>query len=63
MKLKFVKVFSALFLLMSSQSLFAEGVMVEDPWIRAAPPNAPALAAFMVLNNHSGSAYKVNTRL
>jgi len=51
MKLKFVKVFSALFLLMSSQSLFAEGVMVEDPWIRAAPPNAPALAAFMVLNN------------
>jgi len=60
MKLKVMRVLSALVLLASSQfifagSLYAEGVMVEDPWIRAAPPNAPALAAFMVLNNHSGS--------
>lgn len=29
------------------------GVMVEDPWVREAPPAAPALGAFMVLHNHT----------
>lgn len=28
------------------------GVMVEGPWVREAPPSAPALGAFMVLHNH-----------
>jgi len=30
------------------------GVMVGDPWIREAPPTAPALGGFMVLRNHTG---------
>ncbi len=46
---------SALFLLGAVFSVQAMGVMVNDPWVRAAPPNAPALAAFMTLENHSGS--------
>lgn len=31
----------------------AAGAMVDNPWIREAPPMAPALGAFMVLHNHA----------
>lgn len=31
----------------------AAGAMVDNPWIREAPPMAPALGAFMVLHNHT----------
>jgi copper(I)-binding protein len=34
-------------------SAFAEGLMVKDPYARAARPNAPTGAAFMKLINHS----------
>ncbi len=38
--------------LLSMSSLVRAGsIQVEDPWIRAAPPNAPALGAFMTLHN------------
>ncbi len=33
--------------------------MVVDPWVRAGPPNAPALAAFMKLENHSATDLSV----
>ena len=42
-------------LLFSIFSVEAGGLMVTDPWVRSAPPNAPALAAFMMLENHSSS--------
>jgi len=29
------------------------GVMVENPWVREAPPTAAALGGFMVLKNHT----------
>ncbi|MCW8827830.1 MAG: copper chaperone PCu(A)C [Gammaproteobacteria bacterium] len=46
----------ALFLLIAVWSAFApaaEGIMVEDAWIRQAPPGATALAGYMTLHNHS----------
>jgi len=55
MKVRFFRVVTALVLFGSISSVFAEGIMVNDPWVRAAPPNAPALAAFMTLENHGGS--------
>ncbi len=47
------RVVTALLMLGTALSAQAMGVMVNDPWVRAAPPNAPALAAFMRLENHS----------
>ncbi len=40
-------------LLITSFSIHAAGINVDDPWVRAAPPNAPALGVFMKLENHS----------
>lgn len=34
----------------------ATGAMVENPWVREAPPTAAALGAFMVLHNHGSQA-------
>lgn len=34
-------------------SAFAHDLEVSDPWVRAAPPSAPALGVFMELENHS----------
>ena len=39
--------------LLMATSAFAEGLMVKDPYARAARPNAPTGAAFMTLMNHS----------
>ncbi len=39
--------------LLMATSAFAEGLMVKDPYARAARPNAPTGAAFMKLINHS----------
>ena len=39
--------------LLMGTSAFAEGLMVKDPYARAARPNAPTGAAFMKLINHS----------
>lgn len=49
------RVVTALLMLGTALSAQAMGVMVNDPWVRAAPPNAPALAAFMQLENHSNA--------
>lgn len=37
-----------------SPSHAASGAVVYDPWVREAPPNAMALAGYMVLENRSG---------
>lgn len=34
-------------------------VMINDPWIRSAPSNAPALGLFMQIDNHSSSDIKL----
>lgn len=49
------RVVTALLMLGTALSAQAMGVMVNDPWVRAAPPNAPALAAFMQLENHGNA--------
>ncbi len=34
-------------------------IMINDPWVRSAPPNAPALGAFMQIANHSDTDVKL----
>lgn len=34
-------------------------IMINDPWIRSAPPNAPALGVFMQIANHSDNDIKL----
>ncbi len=46
-------------LLVLSRSVWAEGVMVASPWIREAPPNAPALGGFMVIHNQGDSVRRL----
>ena len=59
MRTTFYRAVSALLLMAAISSVNAAGLMVSDPWVRAAPPNAPALAAFMTPENHSGSDLSV----
>ncbi len=51
-------VFYILFLTISFSTI-ADDIIVTDPWVRAAPPNAPALAAFMQIDNHSNATLSV----
>ena len=53
MKTRLTRVTGAVLLMLAAFSVTAGGVQVTDPWVRAAPPNAPALAAFMRLENHT----------
>ena len=55
MKLIICRALGTILLMLSIFSARAEGLMVIDPWVRSAPPNAPSLAAFMMLENHSNS--------
>jgi len=49
----------AFVLLSCGFSAAAGEMMIKDPWVRAAPPNAPALGAFMVLENHGDAGKSV----
>lgn len=46
---------TAMMLLWAGNAL-AAGLMIEDPWIREAPPTAQALGGFMVVHNHADKA-------
>ncbi len=35
------------------------GIQVDDPWVRTAPPNAPALGAFVKIYNHTNQDVKL----
>ena len=35
------------------------GVVIHDPWVRSAPPNAPALGAFMQVHNNTNQDIKL----
>jgi copper(I)-binding protein len=48
-----------LFLIISAFSANAAELLVSDPWVRSAPPNAPALGAFMLLENKSDAEVSV----
>jgi len=48
-------------LLVSVTALQATEITVDNPWIRAAPPNAPALAAFMRLTNNTDKEIKLES--
>ena len=55
MKLGIFSALGTLLLVLNSFAVNAEELVVTDPWIRSAPPNAPALGAFMMLENNSGA--------
>jgi len=55
MKCNVLRALSTLLLLTCSFSAVADELTVIDPWVRSAPPNAPALGVFMTLENHSDS--------
>lgn len=37
----------------------SSSIMINDPWVRSAPSNAPALGAFMQIANHSDNDVKL----
>jgi copper(I)-binding protein len=55
----FIGAAGTLFLIISTFAVNAAELVVTDPWIRSAPPNAPALGAFMLFENHSDSEVSV----
>ena len=59
MKLVIVRALGAFLLALCLFPVNAGDLVVTDPWIRSAPPNAPALGAFMVLENHSAAEVSV----
>ncbi len=59
MKSCIYRAMGAILLTLSAFSVAAEGLMVTNPWVRSAPPNAPALGVFMMLKNHSDTDLSV----
>ena len=55
MKSGWLRALGTILLLSFSVSAAAHDITVKDAWVRAAPPNAPALGAFMVLENYGDS--------
>lgn len=55
MKSGLLRALGTVLLLSLSCTAAAHDVTVKDAWVRAAPPNAPALGAFMVLENYGSS--------
>lgn len=59
MKFAIFRALGTLLLVLNAFTVNAEALLVSDPWIRSAPPNAPALGAFMMLENNSGADISV----
>ena len=60
MILRFPKTLSLVFLLLSiiaSTVSAAAKLEIHDAWVREAPPNAEAMAAYLTLHNHSSKTY------
>jgi copper(I)-binding protein len=55
----FISAAGTLLLFICAFSVTAAELVVTDPWIRSAPPNAPALGAFMLLENNSDTEISV----
>ena len=55
MKSGWLRALGTILLLSFSVSAAAHDITVKDAWVRAAPSNAPALGAFMVLENYGDS--------
>ncbi|MCP4387973.1 MAG: copper chaperone PCu(A)C, partial [Gammaproteobacteria bacterium] len=58
MKFNVLRALGTVLLLTCSFAAAAE-LKVIDPWVRSAPPNAPALGVFMTLENHSSADQSV----
>jgi copper(I)-binding protein len=48
-----VRVVTLVLLVFATTQLLADGVRVDDPWVRAAPPTAKVVAGYMTLVNES----------
>ena len=59
MKSGWLRALGTILLLSFSVSAAAHDITVKDAWVRAAPPNAAALGAFMVIENFSNSERSV----
>ena len=59
MKTNLMRAAGAILFMLTAFSVTAGGLQVTDPWVRTAPPNAPALAAFMKLENHTGTELSI----
>ncbi len=55
MKTNVLRALGTVLLLTCTFSAAAGELKVIDPWVRSAPPNAPALGVFMTLENHFSS--------
>ncbi len=55
MKSNPLRAFGLLALIIAFAPASAHNLEVTDAWVRAAPPNAPALGVFMNIENHSSS--------
>ncbi len=53
MKLINLTAINILLLMFCTFPAVADELKVIDPWVRSAPPNAPALGVFMTLENHT----------
>lgn len=49
----------SLVIFFSSCTAWAAGIVVENPWMREAPPSAKALAGYMVIKASQGKAVKL----
>ena len=55
MKSGLLRALGTLLFLSFSFTAAAHDIKIKDAWVRTAPPNAPALGAFMVLENYGNS--------
>jgi copper(I)-binding protein len=59
MKLISLSAINILLLMFCTFPAVADELKVIDPWVRSAPPNAPALGVFMTLENHTSAHQSV----
>ncbi len=59
MCMKLVKLFLLLYVAMQPLSAMANGLQVDDAWVRAMPPGAPNSAGYLNFSNTSDSAITV----
>jgi copper(I)-binding protein len=53
------KILSIALLLSVISNTFAANIEIDQPWVRAAPSNAPVLGVFMTIKNNSASTIKL----
>ncbi len=59
MKVYVMRALSTVLLLSCAFAVSAAELKIIDPWVRSAPPNAPALGVFVTLENHADAGQAV----